>query len=97
MKKEQWRMSFYIGALLLALLASPAIAQQSVVQPIGNGEVNWTTQVISATVVGAGAAYRIPMVRWTLASQIVFAWLITIPSTGLLGAIIFLILNRILY
>jgi len=53
--------------------------------------------VISATVVGAGAAYRIPMVRWTLASQIVFAWLITIPSTGLLGAIIFLILNRILY
>jgi inorganic phosphate transporter, PiT family len=56
-----------------------------------------TTQVISASVVGAGAAHRIPMVRWTLATQIVFAWLITMPSTGLLGGVIFLILNRILY
>jgi hypothetical protein len=53
MKKEQWRMYFYIGGLFLALLASPVIAQQPLIQPIGNGEVNWATQVISAT--GSGA------------------------------------------
>jgi PiT family inorganic phosphate transporter len=54
-----------------------------------------TTQVISSTIVGAGAAHRVPMVRWTLASQIAFAWLLTIPFTGLLGAMFFLILNQI--
>jgi phosphate/sulfate permease len=36
------------------------------------------------------------MVRWTLASQIVFAWVLTIPFTGLLGAIFFVILNQVL-
>ncbi len=55
-----------------------------------------TTQVISSTIVGAGAADRVPMVRWTLASQIVFAWFLTIPFTGLLGALFFLILNQVL-
>lgn len=55
-----------------------------------------TTQVISSTIVGVGAAHRVPMVRWTLASQIVFAWLLTIPFTGLLGALFFLILNQVL-
>jgi inorganic phosphate transporter, PiT family len=54
-----------------------------------------TTQVISSTIVGVGAAHRVPMVRWTLASQIVFAWVLTIPFTGLLGALFFLILNQI--
>jgi hypothetical protein len=53
MKKEQWRMCFYIGGFFLVLLASPVIAQQPLIQPIGNGEVNWATQVISAT--GSGA------------------------------------------
>ncbi len=55
-----------------------------------------TTQVISATIVGAGAAQRVPMVRWGLAGQIVFAWVLTIPLTGLLGALIFLLLIRVL-
>lgn len=45
-----------------------------------------TTQVISSTIVGAGAAQRVPMVRWGLAGQILIAWILTIPATGLLGA-----------
>jgi PiT family inorganic phosphate transporter len=54
-----------------------------------------TTQVISSGVVGAGVAQRVNMVRWGVASQIVLAWLLTIPSTGLLGAGLYLILNSI--
>jgi hypothetical protein len=53
MMKKQGRVYFCIGALFLVLLASPGIAQQPLIQPIGNGEVNWATQVISAT--GSGA------------------------------------------
>lgn len=48
-----------------------------------------TTQVISATIVGAGAADRVNKVRWTVASQIVLAWVLTIPATGLLGGLFY--------
>lgn len=54
-----------------------------------------TTQVISSGVIGAGAAQRVSMVRWGVAQQIVMAWILTIPSTGLLGAVFFYILRWI--
>jgi hypothetical protein len=53
MKKKEWRMQFYVGIFFFVLLASSVGAQQPLVQPIGNGEVNWATQVICAT--GSGA------------------------------------------
>jgi PiT family inorganic phosphate transporter len=55
-----------------------------------------TTQVISSTIVGAGSAERINMIRWGLATQIAMAWLITIPATFILGAIFYVILVAIL-
>lgn len=55
-----------------------------------------TTQVISSTIVGAGTAHRVQMVRWSVATQIVVAWVLTIPATGILGAIFFLLLRPIL-
>jgi PiT family inorganic phosphate transporter len=55
-----------------------------------------TTQVISSTIVGAGSAERINMIRWDLATQIAMAWLITIPATLLLGAVFYLVLVAIL-
>lgn len=54
-----------------------------------------TTQVISSSVVGAGAAERVNMVRWGLAYQILIAWFITIPVTGLLGGGLYLLLQNI--
>jgi len=55
-----------------------------------------TTQVISSTIVGAGAAQRVPMVRWGTASQILVAWILTIPSTAFLGALTLWLLRRII-
>jgi PiT family inorganic phosphate transporter len=55
-----------------------------------------TTQVISSTIVGAGAAERLTKVRWGVVQQIVLAWALTIPATGLLGALGFVVLNNIL-
>lgn len=54
-----------------------------------------TTQVISSSVMGAGAAFRPKMVRWEVAQDMVFAWLITIPVSGLIAGITFFILNKI--
>ncbi len=45
-----------------------------------------TTQVVSSAIMGVGSAERLSKVRWTVATDIVTAWLITIPSTGLLSA-----------
>jgi PiT family inorganic phosphate transporter len=53
-----------------------------------------STQVISSTIVGAGAAERLKLVRWGVARGIATAWLLTLPATGLLGGIGFYLLRR---
>jgi PiT family inorganic phosphate transporter len=45
-----------------------------------------TTHVISGAVMGAGATRRLSAVRWGVAGNIVFAWLLTIPAAGLVAA-----------
>ena len=45
-----------------------------------------TTQVVSSTIMGVGAGERANKVRWGVARDIAFAWLLTIPCTGLVAA-----------
>jgi PiT family inorganic phosphate transporter len=45
-----------------------------------------TTQVVSTSILGAGAAQRINMVRWGIATDILWAWVLTVPATIVLGA-----------
>jgi PiT family inorganic phosphate transporter len=45
-----------------------------------------TTHTITGAIVGVGAARRVSAVRWNIASSIVWAWVITMPVAGLLGA-----------
>lgn len=45
-----------------------------------------TTQVVSSAIMGVGAAERVNKVRWGVAQEIAVAWLLTIPSTALVGA-----------
>jgi inorganic phosphate transporter, PiT family len=46
-----------------------------------------TGHTISASIIGAGAALRPRAVRWTLVGEIAFAWILTLPSSGIAGAI----------
>jgi inorganic phosphate transporter, PiT family len=46
-----------------------------------------TTQVISGSVLGAGATTRLSAVRWGVAGNILLAWVLTIPCAGLVGAL----------
>jgi PiT family inorganic phosphate transporter len=48
-----------------------------------------TTHVISGAVMGAGATKRLSAVRWGVAGNIVFAWLLTIPAAGLVAAALY--------
>ena len=54
-----------------------------------------TTQIISTTTLGAGSAERIQKVHWLTAGQIVLTWILTIPASGLISAVLYLILKEI--
>ena len=45
-----------------------------------------TTQVVSSSIMGVGAAERVNKVRWGVAQEIATAWLLTIPATALVAA-----------
>jgi PiT family inorganic phosphate transporter len=45
-----------------------------------------TTHTITGAIVGVGAARRMSAVRWNVAGSIVWAWIVTMPAAGLLGA-----------
>ena len=47
-----------------------------------------TTQITASSVVGAGAACRVTSVRWTVTKNIISAWLVTIPASAALSALI---------
>jgi PiT family inorganic phosphate transporter len=44
-----------------------------------------TTHTITGAIVGVGAARRLSAVRWGVASQVVWAWVLTIPSAFLIS------------
>ena len=52
-----------------------------------------TTHVISGSIFGVGAATRLRAVKWGVAQRMGLAWLLTIPSAGLVAALAFFILN----
>jgi inorganic phosphate transporter, PiT family len=53
-----------------------------------------TTQVVSSAIMGAGSAERITKVRWHVGRQIALTWIVTIPSTAFVAALIFLLVRR---
>jgi PiT family inorganic phosphate transporter len=48
-----------------------------------------TTHTITGSIIGVGAAKKMSAVRWTVAKEIVTAWIITIPASGLLAAVFY--------
>jgi len=52
------------------------------------------SQVISSAIMGVGAAERPNKVRWKIAQDIGTAWLLTIPATALVAALIYKLLTR---
>jgi PiT family inorganic phosphate transporter len=45
-----------------------------------------TTHAITGAIVGVGATRRLSAVRWGVAGQIVWAWVLTIPAAFIIGA-----------
>lgn len=52
-----------------------------------------TTHVISSAIMGVGSAQRVKGVKWGVAKKIVITWVITLPISALVAAIIYQVLN----
>ena len=48
-----------------------------------------TTHTITGCIIGVGAARRVSSVRWNVANNIVFAWIVTIPATAFIAALVY--------
>src|SRR5947209_9516246 len=54
-----------------------------------------TTHVIAGAIAGVGSVQRVKAVRWGLATNIVWAWILTIPASAIVGAVTMLILRAL--
>ena len=53
-----------------------------------------TTQVASGSILGSGVGRRVP-VRWGVFGRMVVAWILTLPSAGIVGALCWFVANGI--
>src|SRR5687768_2365539 len=52
-----------------------------------------TTHTITGAIVGVGATRRLSAVRWGVARQIVWAWVLTIPASAAIGAVSYYLIH----
>jgi inorganic phosphate transporter, PiT family len=55
-----------------------------------------TTHVISTAIMGVGSSDRFSAVRWGVAGDIVIAWILTLPASGLMAWFAWEVLHRVL-
>jgi len=52
-----------------------------------------TTHTITGAIIGAGARKGVSAVKWGVTGSIFWAWILTIPVSGVIGAVIFYLFN----
>lgn len=52
-----------------------------------------TTHTIAGAIVGVGASKRLTAVRWGVAGNIIWAWVLTIPASAAISALIYFVVN----
>ena len=56
-----------------------------------------TTHTITGSIIGVGAVKRLSAVRWGVTKNLMVAWILTIPVSGALAALIYYVLSPLLY
>ena len=52
-----------------------------------------TTHTIAGSIMGVGATKRLSAVRWGVTKDLMVAWLLTIPVSAILGALVYLVVS----
>jgi PiT family inorganic phosphate transporter len=55
-----------------------------------------TTNAIAGAIAGVGSIHRLKAVRWGLAANIVWAWVLTIPASAVIAWLCFAALHLVL-
>ena len=79
-----------MGTKLVRMSPINGFAAQSVAAFVIQGASHWgiplsTTHVISSSIMGVGSTKRFSAVKWGVAGNMVWAWVLTIPVTGFLA------------
>ena len=54
-----------------------------------------TTHITTASIMGVGATRRLSAVRWGVASNIVLAWIVTLPAAGAMAAVAYFLTDLV--
>jgi inorganic phosphate transporter, PiT family len=87
-----WRIIKTMGSRIIKMDSAQGFAAQGagaavILAASAAGYPLSTTHVISGGIMGAGAAKRLSAVRWGVASNIVMAWVLTLPAAASIGAL----------
>ena len=93
-----WRIIHTMGSKITKLqpvggFAAETSAAISILIATQTGVPVSTTHAITGAIVGVGATRRLSAVRWGVAGQIVWAWILTIPAAFLIAAAVYSMLR----
>ena len=96
-----WRIMRTLGRRIISLTPVSGFAAQAVSSAVMLATAHFglpvsTTHVISSSVMGVGATRRFSAVRWGVAGNIVFAWVLTIPAAAIVAAVLWWVLHPVL-
>jgi inorganic phosphate transporter, PiT family len=88
-----WRIIKTMGVSMIKLqpihgFAAQTTAAATIAAASAIGAPVSTTHITSSAIMGVGASKRLSAVRWMVATNILWAWVITIPITALMGALV---------
>jgi PiT family inorganic phosphate transporter len=92
-----WKIMVTLGRKIFRLrpidsLASQISSSGTILLSTMAGAPVSSTQVVASSVMGVGAGQRVRMVQWSVGKHMVMSWLLTIPATAALSALLFNIL-----
>jgi PiT family inorganic phosphate transporter len=93
-----WRIIRTMSTRIIRMEPVHGFAAQTVAASVIQLATAWglpvsTTQVVSGSVMGAGATRRFSAVRWGVARRIAWAWVFTIPASAALAALAALLIE----
>jgi PiT family inorganic phosphate transporter len=95
-----WRIVHTMGARLTRLkprsgFCAETAAAISILFSTAIGQPVSTTHVIAGSIAGVGSIHRFKAVRWGIATNIVWAWVLTIPASAIIAWMSFVLLRLV--
>lgn len=88
-----WRIIRTLGHRMVRLQPVHGFAAETTAATVIQLATHWgiplsTTHVISSSIMGVGATRRLNAVKWSVVQRMVWAWVLTLPATALLGLLL---------